>query len=263
MISVVIPMYNSSRTILRCLESVFNQKGNHCFEVLIVNDGSNDGCRKLVLDYISISNLNIRIIDKENGGAASARNLGLKEAKGEWIAFLDSDDEWLPDKINIQMKILNDYPIIECLGGNLQNQKTKIFGIALNNLTKVYRWQLFLKVYPQTSTVIFKANILYKIGFFDESLRFYEDGDFWLRLSKECEFWFTPHDFVIYDGGKNGFGENGLSKNIYAMQASYIQILNKMYKKNEIDFVTFILAKTFSYIKYFRRKLILIFRQYE
>ncbi|MEH7440146.1 glycosyltransferase family A protein, partial [Neobacillus drentensis] len=95
MISVVIPMYNSKDTIERALDSIKNQTAFHEIgEIIVVNDGSKDNSLEIVKRYSeSNKSMQIKIIDKENGGVSTARNAGLKMAQGEYIALLDSDDE--------------------------------------------------------------------------------------------------------------------------------------------------------------------------
>ena len=90
-ISVIIPVYNTERYIKKCLESLAKQKMQN-FEVIIVNDGSTDNSEKLIKDYIKSSKLNIKYLEKENGGLALARNYGVERALGKYISFLDSDD---------------------------------------------------------------------------------------------------------------------------------------------------------------------------
>ena len=90
-ISVIIPVYNTERYIKKCLESLAKQKMQD-FEVIIVNDGSTDNSEKLIKDYIKSSKLNIKYLEKENGGLALARNYGVERALGKYISFLDSDD---------------------------------------------------------------------------------------------------------------------------------------------------------------------------
>ena len=105
MVSVIIPMYDSKNTIIDAIQSVTNQTYKGEMEIIIVNDGSKDGCEKLVYELINNNTTNhiIKLVDKENGGVSSARNRGIREANGEWIAFLDSDDVWLPEKLQKQM----------------------------------------------------------------------------------------------------------------------------------------------------------------
>lgn len=93
LISVVIPLYNKEKTIVHTLSTVISQTYK-CFEVIVVNDGSSDNSVQLINDNFSDSR--IRIISQTNAGVSVARNRGIEEAKGDWIAFLDADDEWLP-----------------------------------------------------------------------------------------------------------------------------------------------------------------------
>lgn len=107
MISVIIPIYNRARYIKDCLESVFKQT-NKDYEIILVDDGSTDNLREALIPYME----RINYIYKENEGAASARNIGIKNAKGEYIAFLDSDDKWLNFKLELQLKVLNKLPSV-------------------------------------------------------------------------------------------------------------------------------------------------------
>src|ERR1700748_2886881 len=103
-ISVIIPMYNAEKTIIRCIRSVLNQTYKANYQIIVANDGSKDDSLNVIKSFVSQNKQHdIEIIDKPNGGAATARNAGLRIAKGEWIALLDSDDEWVPNKIEVQM----------------------------------------------------------------------------------------------------------------------------------------------------------------
>ena len=105
-ISVIIPMYNAENTILTALNSIKNQTYKCEYEVIVVNDGSLDNSKKIVEEYILENpQLTIILINQINGGVSKARNEGLKRAKGDYIALLDSDDEWLPQKVEKQMLV--------------------------------------------------------------------------------------------------------------------------------------------------------------
>jgi glycosyltransferase involved in cell wall biosynthesis len=105
MISVIIPVYNRAKYIADCLESVFNQTCKD-FEVLVVNDGSTDNTEEVLSPYMN----RIRYISKQNGGAASARNVGIENARGEYVAFLDSDDQWFDFKLELELEVLSKLP---------------------------------------------------------------------------------------------------------------------------------------------------------
>ena len=116
MISVIIPLYNAENTILAALDSVKNQEGDFDFEIMVINDGSTDKSAEKVQQFIDENpQLKIQLIHQENKGVSSARNAGLRSAKGEWIAFLDSDDVWLPHKTKVMMKVLTENPEIDFL----------------------------------------------------------------------------------------------------------------------------------------------------
>lgn len=125
LISVVIPLYNKAHTIGRTLGTVMRQTFQD-FEVVIVNDGSTDDGTNVIRKNFTDSR--IRIIDQENAGVSMARNRGVDEAKGKWIAFLDGDDEWHPEYLNEMQKLIVKYPeagLFLCAGlyGNLRNNK--------------------------------------------------------------------------------------------------------------------------------------------
>lgn len=116
-VSIIIPAYNASRTIIRTLDSLKNQtRFDLIKEILVINDGSTDDTVALLENYKQLNpNMPIQIINKMNGGVSTARNIGLKLSSGEWIGLCDSDDEWLPRKLEIQ------YDIIK------KNSKIKLF----------------------------------------------------------------------------------------------------------------------------------------
>ena len=105
-ISIIIPVYNSENYLIDCLESVRNQVFND-FEVILVDDGSKDGSSEICDDYCK-KDPRFRVIHKQNGGVASARNTGLSVANGEWIAFVDSDDQVLPGYLDGMLKLTGD-----------------------------------------------------------------------------------------------------------------------------------------------------------
>ena len=113
-ISIVIPTYNRAGTIERALDSVFAQTFQD-FEVIVVDDGSRDATRERVALYGD----RVRYIYQENQGCSAARNRGIAEARGAFVAFLDSDDEWLPLKLDVQVRYLETHPEVDfvaCMG---------------------------------------------------------------------------------------------------------------------------------------------------
>ena len=113
-ISVVIPLYNKENAIVKTIESVFNQTYTD-FEIIIVDDSSKDKSLQVVQ---SINDSRLHVIHKENGGVSSARNRGIREAKGDYIALLDGDDLWKPTFLEEQVKLIHDFPKAAMWGVN-------------------------------------------------------------------------------------------------------------------------------------------------
>ncbi len=188
-VSVVIPAYNSAPFIGETLDSVFDQSFSD-FEVIIVNDGSPDtiDLERVLQPYMG----RICYIKQKNFGAAAARNEGLRAAKGELIAFLDSDDLWLPDYLDQQLKFLREQ---KC---DLVCADALVFGDA-PDAGGTYMENLMAKAPPTgrvsfldlvsgersliTSGVIARRDLILKVGLFDEALRNAQDFDLWLRLA--------------------------------------------------------------------------------
>ena len=243
-------MYNSAATIVRCLNSVINQTYDGEIEIIIINDGSEDNSKNIVDEFIKEhKEFKIHLINKVNGGVSSARNVGLQIAKGNYIALLDSDDEWFLDKLEKQINLFlceKKYSFFGCLIYEPNNKlKGKIKKISLE--------QLVIKNYFQPSTVIFKKDILSKIGLFDEAQKYAEEGNYFMRIANSYHCGLLYEQLVLYDQGKPGFGFSGLSANLFEMEKGELKNLSFAYKKNYISFLRYLVAVIFSIIKYFRR----------
>lgn len=132
MISIVIPLYNKEQQIRKTLESVFHQTYQN-YEIIVVNDGSTDNSVKVVED-LKISK--IRLINQENGGVSSARNRGIIESRGEYIAFLDADDEWDSTYLATQMELIKKYTVCKVFvtGYKMLNNHGDIYHTQINNI---------------------------------------------------------------------------------------------------------------------------------
>lgn len=258
-ISVVIPMYNSEKTIERALDSVVNQTYNGYLEIIVVNDGSKDNSQQIVEQFIANNpNRDIKLINQQNGGVSKARNTGLKNATGEIIALLDSDDAWFEDKLQIQMNILKSNNLIDFLGASFE-------GFGLKNreeeeLLKIEFKDLLYKNYFQPSTIIFKSEIINKIGYFDENQRYAEEGNYFMRIAKQFNCYFLNKNLIAFGDGKAGFGESGLSANLKEMEKGELKNLKFVYKQGWINVFTYLFVVCFSLLKYIRRILIVKFR---
>lgn len=257
-ISVVIPMYNSINTIFNTLDSIKNQTAiDKIIEIIIVNDGSTDNSLEIVKKYKTENeNLPIVIIDKLNGGVSTARNKGMNVAKGDWIALLDSDDEWLPNKIECQIRIIKENPDVNFLGGPFNENKLKIFWKKIDRLYKAKVSDICIKNFPQPSTVIFKKEIFDEIGGFDENQRYAEDGNYFMKICNKYNLYYSPQLLIIYNNGKSGFGDRGLSANLKGMYEGNIKNIKELKRDLIISSSFYVFLRVFYWVKYIRRILI-------
>lgn len=191
-VSVVIPTYNRAPYVTMAIESALAQSYQD-YEIIVVDDGSTDGTRDVLEPYRD----RIRYMYQDNKGVSAARNTGIQEARGEWIAFLDSDDEWLPNKLEIQMKHIKNYPniylhatnmgIINLHGDNTDLFDMKGFGKVVGEFLLIDRPLVYLLRYnfAYPSAVLVKKSTLIKAGFFNQELEPHEDTDIFYRISLE------------------------------------------------------------------------------
>jgi GT2 family glycosyltransferase len=197
-LSVVIPCYNAERYLASTVDSVLLQNGPD-LEVVIVDDGSRDGSADLIRQrYGSVSN--VRLLQQANQGVAAARNHGVREARGEWIAFVDADDIWLPGKLRAQMDLLSMEPEARMaytawqVWSSAAPLPTPDFLAELQaQADDTERWsgatgwiypQLLLECAVWTSTVLAHRSVFDEVGLFDTTLPIGEDWDLWLRASR-------------------------------------------------------------------------------
>lgn len=258
MISVIIPMYNSKDTIKGAIESVLNQTYQEPIEVIIVNDGSTDGCEKIVEEMILNNHTNriIKLINKPNGGVSSARNRGIKEASGEWIALLDSDDIWLPEKLQKQVDEINKNSNINFIGTNRNGELYPFFKKSENKIYSLSAKEIIPKWYPHTSTALINKEVLLKSNLYDETRTHAEDGDLWLKIAQYCDLYVVNEDLVYTGGGKRAFGVSGLSANMPKMYGGEILALKGAKKRKQIRCIEYLYFHFWLTSKYVRRIII-------
>jgi|TARA_B100000959_G_scaffold134696_1_gene141455 glycosyltransferase involved in cell wall biosynthesis len=198
-ISVIIPTYNRRNTLSRAVESVLNQIYKP-IEIIVVDDGSTDGTKEMFSEMYPL----VRYIYQANSGVSSARNTGINSASGDWIALLDSDDEWLPDKLDRQVKLLQDNAEIRfChtneiwIRNNVRiNQKKKHQKYGGNIFNKCLD---ICRISPSSS--LFHTSVIKDVGLFDESLDVCEDYDLWLRITAKYPILFLDQPLIKKFGG--------------------------------------------------------------
>ncbi|MFQ5674616.1 MAG: glycosyltransferase family 2 protein [bacterium] len=182
-VSVIIPTYNSAEYVVSAVESVLHQTSRP-FEVIVVDDGSTDNTKEILTRFDD----RIRYIFRENGGPALARNTGLRNASGNCIAFIDSDDIWQPDKLEKQLAYLKAQPEVALV-------YTDLYLLSVNGLKDSVHFQPFYgseffsllkKNFIATSTVLVKRKCFEEIGLFDErpEVEANEDYEMWLRIAR-------------------------------------------------------------------------------
>jgi glycosyltransferase involved in cell wall biosynthesis len=220
-VSVIIHTYNNEKFIAETVESVLNQTYKD-YEIIVVDDGSVDGTRDALLPYMH----GIRYHYKENGGIASAKNAGISLSQAEFIAFLDHDDLWVPDKLKLQMECFNENPQV-----GLIYAKYTSFRDGKELRTKPEKgysgWifkALLAKSFIQTSTVIVKRECLNAVGPYDESFSLGDEYDMFLRISKRFQCGFIDKGLTRYR-----VHETNASKNDFLFDNENLGVYKKIY----------------------------------
>lgn len=191
MISVIIPLYNKAQSIQHTLDSVLAQTYSD-YEIIIVNDGSIDGSDKVVEAYIKSATINhqsqIRLISKSNGGVSSARNVGIRAAKSDYVALLDGDDLWEKTFLEEQLKLIADFPDAAMWGVNyafVKNGKCCPCAQGMGDGFRGYVENYFGTSHNDlfcSSSVVIKKSVFDVAGTFDERISSSEDLDEWYRI---------------------------------------------------------------------------------
>ncbi len=195
-ISVVIPAYNSAKFIGETIQSILNQTEKP-LEIIVVNDGSIDNTAEVVSQYP------VRLINQKNQGVSAARNRGVIESKGEWIAFLDGDDLWLPKKLEITRLFIENNSGVEMTStafsvGSGNRPWVKVVPRKFFNSKFPFFNQLYRRSFIATSSVVVKKSALEKVGGFDTSLKAAEDLDLWLRMALAQTKYLFINEFLLY-----------------------------------------------------------------
>jgi glycosyltransferase involved in cell wall biosynthesis len=182
-ISVIIPAYNVAELIGRAITSVLSQEFPPQ-EILVIDDGSTDSTAEVVKNYPGV-----KYVYKPNGGAASARNIGIANAQGDWVAFLDADDEWLPNHLQAVTSIIQNNNLVWGCGGF----KSENWHITANTIQYIDSrsegvFQNYFQASSQAVTfstigMVIRRDVLLAAGMFDESMKTGEDLDLWYNIA--------------------------------------------------------------------------------
>lgn len=198
-VSAVITAYNSAAFIADAIRSVLKQT-RAVDEIVVVDDGSTDPIRQVLDEFAKEG---IKYIQQPHRGAGAARNRGIRETSGEYIAFLDADDIWLEDKTRLQLDYLAAHPQAALVSGyahwwNTARDIVRIRGRILPN-QKILRREITVhNIIGKSSMVMLRRSALNEVGTFSETIRWGQDWDLWQRLIERCDAGFIPEVVAVY-----------------------------------------------------------------
>ncbi|MCZ6795807.1 MAG: glycosyltransferase [Planctomycetota bacterium] len=229
LVTTIIPTYNRAELLPRALRSVVGQS-RPPDEVIVVDDGSTDGTRRLVEEEFP----DVAYVYQENRGVSAARNRGIADARGEWIALLDSDDEWLPRKLEKQLQALGEEPRYRiCHTDEIWIRR----GRRVNPREKHAKagGDVFERCLPlcaiSPSSVLIHRDLFVELGVFDECLPVCEDYDLWLRLSAAHPVLYVDEPLIVKYGGH----DDQLSRRHWGMDRFRIRALEKIVRSGRLD----------------------------
>ena len=202
-VSVIIPTYNQSTLLSEAIKSVLSQTFTD-YELIIIDDESTDNTKEIVADYQKDTD-KIRYVFQKNGGPSAARNTGIKKSNGEYIAFLDHDDLWLPDKLMKQVKFLDNnmnYAMVFAdvyeFNGNIITEEKKLREIDRRHMSGYILKYLILRCFIPSPSVMIRKSIVKEIGYFDTRFLFSQDWDYYIRVARKHEIGFLDEVLVGY-----------------------------------------------------------------
>lgn len=227
-VSVIIPTYNRAAIVTEAIDSVLAQTFRD-FELIVVDDGSTDDTRDRLIGYSE----RICLICQENHGVSHARNVGIRAAQGRYIALLDSDDLWLPKKLETQIAVMEahaDIPL--CHTEEIWIRR----GVRVNQMKKHQKHggYIFPNCLPfcviSPSSVMIHRALFDEVGDFDESLPACEDYDLWLRVTKTYPVHFIETPMIVKRGGH----DDQLSRIHWGLDRFRIQALDKLLQAGDL-----------------------------
>ena len=224
LISVIVPVYNGEKTIRETIESVFNQSFSD-FEIIVINDGSQDS----TLDVLaSIQDPRLKVFSYPNSGVSASRNRGFSHTVGEFIAFLDADDLWTPNKLEAQLAALQDNPnaAVAYSWTDFIDETSQFLrpGPHFTISGDVYAELLRGNFLANGSNPLIRRQALIKVGSFDELLPPAEDWDIYLRLAAHYHFIAVPFSQILYR-----VSTNSQSSNVFKQEAASLKFIERAY----------------------------------
>ncbi|PIS30120.1 MAG: glycosyl transferase [Candidatus Marinimicrobia bacterium CG08_land_8_20_14_0_20_45_22] len=221
-VSIIIPTYNRAEVLERALMSVFSQTYEN-FEIIVIDDGSTDNTNAVISKHAD----KIRYFSKFHAGVSAARNLGLEKSIGTWVCFLDSDDYWLPEKLEMQMAYTAKNPGMMIVQTDEKWIRNGIFVNPMKKHQKHGGW-IFKQCLPlcivSPSAVMVHQKVFNDVGVFDESFPVCEDYDLWLRISLKYPIGLISEKLIVKTGGH----ADQLSRKYWGMDRYRVRALEKI-----------------------------------
>jgi glycosyltransferase involved in cell wall biosynthesis len=278
-VSVIIPTFNRAEFLNRAVKSIIDQEYKN-LEILIVDDRSNDDTEAVVKDLIGRYPHIKYCVNRRSKGPSGARNTGIIESSGEYLAFLDSDDVWLPKHLSEGVRFLDQHPEIDVLFGNFKvvrldsgehlfdffDQHDSLFSLEFERISdhvRIIHGNLF-KLLVQDSFFHFGSSIvrksLTKGVLLDESISFAEDRDYAIRLFKEANATFAYREdpvFILHRHDSSLTGDDGLDRTQCVVE-THLYLLDKYSKeyavtKDEEDVISSMIVKRLINLSYIHR----------
>jgi glycosyltransferase involved in cell wall biosynthesis len=222
LISVIIPVYNGEATICKTIQSVLNQTHSN-FELLIINDGSTDNTLEVIS---SVQDSRIQVFSYKNAGQGTSRNRGLRQAKGEYVSFIDADDLWTVEKLEDQLTALQQYPeaAVAYSWTDYVNELGEFISHAPQRFYQgnVYTKLLLSDFIGSGSNVLIRKSAILELNGFDQSLPPAEDWDMWLRLAAQYPFTVVPKPQILYR-----VSPHSSSFNVLKMEAASLRVIER------------------------------------
>lgn len=259
MVSVVIPYYNSEQTIERALRSVCDQTYQESIEIILINDGSSDSGRCVVDTFMKDHpTFTFHHIDQSNAGPSRARNVGMQLSSGKYIAFLDSDDTWEPDKLAVQVGYMEEHPDIVISGTNyyINSNETTKYDDREEIVEADFKRMLF-KVFFSMPTVMVRRDIMVKEQlYFLEGKHFGEDLLFYLQIVRNYRGARISRPLAKLH--KFLYGQGGLTKDLNKLLIHELDNARILYRQNagqtvKIGFFLYNFLLAYSILKHYVR----------
>lgn len=251
-VSVVIPTWNRRRKLSAAIESVLAQT-LPVDEMIIVDDGSTDDTwDTLKVMPECIGQTGVRVARQENAGVSAARNAGMRLASGEFIAFLDDDDVWHPEKMARQLAIFAGHPelaLLACSSDTLRLPGTP-------RLQSVDEWNLLVRNRFLTPCVVARREVIMECGGFPEEMRRCEDYALWLRIVSRHKCALLNEVLVSCGHGKPAFGHSGLSADLGALYLGELDALRRWQAERHAGLPVLALARILAGMRHLRRQVV-------